>query len=75
MQELQPIFNNLPSLSVALNLVYYCLLGLFAILTAVIYFHWTTYATDKAATRITMLIYMVCTLPLLLIMAVILFIV
>lgn len=75
MEELQPIVQNLPPLKTILSLSYYILLGLFAAFTAVIYFHWTTYATDKAVSRFTLVAYMIFTLPLLLIMGGILLII
>lgn len=75
MEELQPVFQNLPGLKVILSLSYYVLLGLFALFTAIIYYHWTTYATDKVVSRFTLVAYMMFTLPFLLIMGGILLIV
>lgn len=75
MDELQPIFQNLPPLKMIMSLCFYLILGLFAAFTAVFYFHWTTYATDKAVSRFTLIAYMIFILPLLLIMGGILLII
>lgn len=72
MEDFQPIAAGLPPLQTILSLAYYCMLGFFAVFTAVIYYHWTTYATDKLVSRVTLVSYMACTLPLLLIMGFIL---
>jgi len=68
MEELQPLIQELPPIKTILSLAFYCLFGLFAAFTAVIYYHWTSYAAEKTVSRFTLVAYMVFTLPLLLIM-------
>jgi hypothetical protein len=68
MEAYEPLIQNLPPLNTILNLTYYVLLGFFALFTAIIYYHWTNYALEKSVARITLITYMICTLPLLLIM-------
>lgn len=59
---------SLPPLDYLLTLVFYLLFGFFALFTAILYYHWTTFAADKVVSRITLVSYMLCTLPLLLLM-------
>lgn len=68
------LFTDIP-LTTVTNLTFYVLLGIFAIFTIVMYYHWVSFATDKAVSRITLLAYMIMTLPLLLTMASLLFII
>jgi hypothetical protein len=75
MMELQPLVEQLPSLRFVLDLVYYVSLGFFAVFTAILYYHWTNYATERSVSRITLIAYMLCTLPLLLIMGVIILVI
>lgn len=48
-------------------------IALYAIYSAVLYYHWNTYATDNKVTRVTLLIYCAATLPLVIVMAIMLF--
>lgn len=57
------------SLTTILSLVFYFILGLYIIFTAILYYHWQTYATDKLVSRVTILSFFATTLPLLLIMS------
>ena len=75
MTELQPLASQLPPLEMVLDLVYYISLGFFAVFTAILYYHWTSYATEKAVARITLIAYMIATLPLLLVMGAIILII
>lgn len=75
MEAYEPIFDSLPPLKVSLNLVFYLVVGFFAIFTAIIYYHWSNYAMEKTVSRITLIAYLICTLPLILIMGAILLII
>jgi hypothetical protein len=68
MRDVQAISSNMPPLELVLELSFYVLLGFYAIFTAIVYYHWTTYATEKTVSRITLLSYVLSTLPLLLVM-------
>lgn len=60
------------SLQTVLSLVFYIIFGLYIIFTAILYYHWQTYATDKLVSRVTILSFFATTLPLLLIMGAVL---
>ncbi len=67
---LEPSFSLINfSLSTILSLVFYIIFGMYIIFTAIFFYHWQTYATDKLVTRVTILSFFATTLPLLLIMA------
>ncbi len=57
------------TLGTILTLIFYIIFGLYIIFTAILYYHWQTYATDKLVSRITILSFFATTLPLLLIMS------
>ncbi len=57
------------TLETVLALIFYIIFGLYIIFTAILYYHWQTYATDKLVSRITILSFFATTLPLLLIMS------
>lgn len=68
-------FENLPPIKTILQLVFYLMLGTFAIFTAVLFYHWNNYALEKSVSRVTLLAYFISTIPLLAIMGGILLIV
>lgn len=68
-------FENLPPIKTILQLTFYLLVGIFAIFTAVLYYHWTNYALEKTVSSTTLIAYAICTIPLILIMGGILLIV
>ena len=49
-------------------------LGVYAIYTAILYYHWQTYGTDAKVTNLTLILYFVTTLPLLFVMGLMLMI-
>jgi len=55
-------------------LVFYLVLAIYVIFTGIFYYHWQAYSTDKRATYLTYVTYAVTTVPLVLMMAVITFI-
>ena len=67
-------FENIP-LETVMSLGFYVVLGLYIIFVAIMYYHWDTYATDKVVSRFTLLSFFIVTLPLLLIMGAMLFVV
>ena len=66
------------SFSIPLDTVVYAsflfILGVYAIFTAILYYHWKTYATDQKVTALTLGMYFVTTIPLLLVMGIMLLI-
>ena len=58
-----------------ITLSLYFIIGVYAIFTAILYYHWNTYGTDKKVTALTLIAYFVTTIPLLLAMTIISFII
>jgi hypothetical protein len=52
-----------------ISLVFYLVLGLYAIFTAIFYYHWNAYGNSLKVTGVTYLTYIAITVPLILIMA------
>jgi hypothetical protein len=67
-------FANLPIASVT-QLVSLISLGGYIIFTAIMYYHWEAYSTDQAVTRITHISYLATTIPLILTLLVMAYIV
>lgn len=67
-------FEQLPLHSTAL-LVFYLVVGFYVIFSAVLYYHWDTYATDNRVTGTTLIIYALSTIPLLIIMGLMIFLI
>ncbi len=67
-------FSNIGSLGISLGTVtelgFYILLGVYAIFTAIFYYHWQTYGTDVRVTGLTLILYFLTTVPLLLVMGI-----
>lgn len=57
------------------QLAFYFVAGMYVIFTAILYYHWRTYGTDAKVTTLTLGLYAVTTLPLILIMGIMLFII
>lgn len=49
-------------------LSFYVVTGLYVLFTAVFYYHWKTYSTDAKVTNLTYLLYVITTLPILIVM-------
>ena len=71
-------FSQLPSMALSIDtvvkLAFYFVTGVYVIFTAILYYHWDAYATDVKVTKLTLGIYFATTLPLLLAMGVVAFI-
>lgn len=63
---------GLPFHSIIL-LVLYFIIGIYAIFTAILYYHWNEYASYKKVTTYTLGLYFTTTLPLLIIMTILAF--
>ena len=51
------------------TLIFYLVLGFYAIFTGVLYYHWNAYASDKRVAFATYIAYASITIPLMLVMA------
>ncbi|MCA9357256.1 hypothetical protein H6784_01960 [Candidatus Nomurabacteria bacterium] len=49
-------------------LVLYFMIGLYAIFSGILYYHWKTYGTDAKVSGLTLLLYFGVTIPLILVM-------
>ncbi len=61
-------FSNLSSLipvEDVFSLVFYLSLGVYAVFTTILYYHWSEYSTDSIVSKITAVSYLASTLPLL----------
>jgi len=65
---------NLP-LHTIIMLVFYFVLGMYAIFSAILYYHWKAYGNDTKITMYTLILYFSITIPLLIIMAIMAFII
>lgn len=68
MLEATNITNTGFSIDTIVMLVLYFIVGVYAIFTWVLYYHWKTYGTDAKITGLTMIVYFATTIPLMLIM-------
>ena len=55
-------------------LSFYVVTGLYVLFTAVFYYHWKTYNTDEKVTNLTYILYVITTLPMLIVMGTLLLI-
>jgi len=53
-----------------ISLVFYLVLAAYVIFTAIFYYHWKTYSTDKKITGLTLFLFGATTIPLLLVMGI-----
>lgn len=53
------------------TLGFYLVAAIYILFTAIMYYHWKEYGTDAGVTKITLILYLVTTLPLILIMGVV----
>lgn len=65
-------FSKLDSLNIPLETIeilsFYFITGIYVIFSAVFYYHWNAYSSDKKVTTITLLAYFTSTIPLLIVM-------
>lgn len=57
----------LPSISDGVLLTFYLIAAFYLVFTAVFYYHWNQYGTDTKVTLLTAILYLITTVPLLLI--------
>jgi heme/copper-type cytochrome/quinol oxidase subunit 2 len=65
-----PQLGIIPSLPTGdvVTLVFYIVIGIYAIFTAVLYYHWHTYTSDAKVSTATYIAYFAITIPLLIVM-------
>ena len=70
-------FSQLNSLNLPIEaigqLAFYFIAGAYIIFTAIFYYHWDSYGSDKKVTTITLIAYFVSTIPLLIVMTSLIF--
>lgn len=64
-----PEFGMQLTLDSLTSIVFLMIVGIYAIFSAIFYYHWQTYSTDIKVTGVTFLLYLGSTLPLLLFLA------
>ncbi len=69
--SLTPLFT-LP-LQVSVQVVLYIVLGVYAVFSAILYYHWNTYATDDKVAVYTLTLYFAVTVPILIAMSILAF--
>lgn len=69
---MEPLFETAVTIPfhTLVTLGFYCATGVYLIFTTVLYFHWNQYSTDSGVSRITALVYLFTTLPLITILGV-----
>lgn len=65
---------NFPIESIVMLSLYF-IIGIYTIFTAIFYYHWKTYATDTKVTAYTIMLYFATTIPLLIIMTILAFVI
>lgn len=63
------------SIETATLVGFYVLLGIYCIFGAILYYHWDAYATDTGVMRLTLILFFSTTIPLLIIMGLMTFII
>ncbi|MEN9920512.1 MAG: hypothetical protein RL538_405 [Candidatus Parcubacteria bacterium] len=65
-----PDIAFLPALPGAdiVTLLFYLILGFYAIFTGILYYHWNAYSSDKKVTFATYVAYLAITIPLIMVM-------
>lgn len=57
------------SLDLILDLAFYASIGAYAIFTAIFYYHWSAFGTDIKVTGLTLIVYFATTVPILITMS------
>lgn len=70
MYDVNTLIAAIP-LNTVVELVFYVALGIYAIFTAILYFHWNTYSVEPVVNKITTITYLLTTVPLLVVMSIV----
>jgi len=68
--QFTPPTTTLPSLDDGVLFVFYGIVAIYAIFTAILYYHWQQYGTDARVNWITGVVYLGTTIPLVVIMSI-----
>ncbi|MCA9360573.1 hypothetical protein H6785_00285 [Candidatus Nomurabacteria bacterium] len=70
------MFNEVAlTFETVVRLALYLVLGVYAIYSAIFYYHWISYGTDEKVTSFTIILYFATTIPLLIVMTILSFII
>jgi hypothetical protein len=61
------------SITTIVKMVFYFVLGAYAIFSGILYYHWSSYGTDVKVTLYTFIVYFFTTIPLFIIMGILAF--
>lgn len=75
MSEISQFSNLVAYISTVIDLVLYFVFGVYAIFTAILYYHWQAYGTNLKVTSLTLITYFVTTIPLLIALVLLRFII
>lgn len=75
MPDLGQLTTTTISLHTLVLLVFYFVLGVYAVFSAILYYHWKAYAADTKVTTYTLITYFGTTIPLLIIMTILAFLI
>lgn len=62
-------------ISTVAQFAFYFVAGMYVIFSAILYYHWQTYGTDQKVTTLTLALYILSTLPLIIVMGIMLLII
>lgn len=67
-------FSQLSTISFSVDMivqaVFYLILGIYAVFSGILYYHWSSYGTDIKVTTYTFIVYFFTTIPLFVIMGI-----
>ena len=75
MDELRQAYNTSLSLDTAVNITLLLVLVAYLIYSVILYYHWKSYSSDLKVTGMTLITYFSATVPLLIIMTILSFII
>ncbi|MCA9359896.1 hypothetical protein H6781_00545 [Candidatus Nomurabacteria bacterium] len=70
MPDLTQLSDSSLSFNTIIRLALYLVLGVYAIFSAIFYYHWSSYGTDAKITTYTLILYFATTIPLLIVMTI-----
>lgn len=67
---MEPITTSPLDIHIIITLGFYFAAAIYLIFSIILYYHWNEYSTDKAVSRITTIIYLATTVPLIIILGI-----
>lgn len=71
--QFNPVIESIPTFSDGILLTLYGVTVIYLIFTAILYYHWQQYSTNKKVTWVTFMLYLGTTVPLMFIMSILAF--